>query len=217
MDWSPFFISVKTSFCATVIAFFVGIFLARFVSRLSVRVRGVVDVILTLPLVLPPTVVGFCLLLVFGWNSPVGQFLRRLGIRIVFSWEATVIAAAVVAFPLIYRTVRGSFEQVDSNIVDAARTLGLSEFTIFWRILLPLSVPGCIAGLILGFTRALGEFGATLMIAGNIPQRTQTIPIAIWSAVEGNEMNAAMIWVVLIIIISFFIILPLNLLGGRRT
>ncbi|MDR1483918.1 MAG: molybdate ABC transporter permease subunit [Planctomycetaceae bacterium] len=217
MDWSPFFISLKTSFFATFIAFFLGIFFARFVSGLGLRLRGVIDVILTLPLVLPPTVVGFCLLLLFGWSSPVGIFLRWFGIRVVFSWEATVIAATVVAFPLIYRTVRASFEQVDTSVIDAARTLGLSEFTIFWRILLPVSIPGCVAGVVLGFARALGEFGATLMIAGNIPQRTQTIPVAIWSAVEGNEMRVAMIWVLLIVIISFFIILPLNLFGGKRT
>jgi molybdate transport system permease protein len=216
MDYSPFFISIKTSFFATVIAFFVGIFFARFVSGLSLRVRGVVDVILTLPLVLPPTVVGFCLLLIFGWHSPVGQFFRWFGIRVIFSWEATVIASAVVAFPLIYRTVRASFEQADSSIIDAARTLGLSEFTIFWRILLPISAPGCVAGVVLGFARALGEFGATLMIAGNIPGRTQTIPVAIWSAVEGNEMRVAFMWAILIIAISFFIILPLNIFGGKR-
>jgi molybdate transport system permease protein len=216
MDWSPFFISIKTSFCAVFIAFFLGIFSAWFVSGLGLRFRGVLDVILTLPLVLPPTVVGFCLLLIFGWNSPVGYFLRCFGIRIIFSWEATVIAATVVAFPLVYRTVRASFEQVDSSVIDAARTLGLSEFTIFWRILLPMSLSGCVAGVVLGFARALGEFGATLMIAGNIPQRTQTIPVAIWSAVEGNEMWLGMFWVFLIVLISFFIILPLNLLGGKR-
>ncbi|MDR2169772.1 MAG: molybdate ABC transporter permease subunit [Planctomycetaceae bacterium] len=217
MDWSPFFISVKTSFFATVLSFFLGIFFAWFVLGFGVRWRCVFDIILSLPLVLPPTVVGFFLLLFFGWNSPVGQLLRYFGLRVVFSWEGAVIAATVVSFPLIYRTVRASFEQVDISILDAARTLGLSEFTIFWRILLPVSFPGCVAGVALGFARALGEFGATLMIAGNIPGRTQTIPVAIWSAVEGNEMTAALIWVLLIVFISFFILIPLNIFGGNRT
>ncbi|MDR1493313.1 MAG: molybdate ABC transporter permease subunit [Planctomycetaceae bacterium] len=213
MDWSPLFISLKTSACATVIAFFLGVVAARLAMCLHGKVRAVMDVFLTLPLVLPPTVVGFFLLLIFGWNSPIGRLLREVGIRVIFSWEATVIAATVVAFPLVYRTVRASFEQIDSSMIDAARTLGLSEWTIFLRILLPLSLPGCAAGTILGFTRALGEFGATLMIAGNIPRHTQTIPIAIWSAAEGNDMHAALIWVLLIVAVSFFVILPLNLFG----
>ncbi|MDR1924451.1 MAG: molybdate ABC transporter permease subunit [Planctomycetaceae bacterium] len=211
MDWSPLFISLKTSFCATIIAFLFGVLTARFVLGVGVRWRGFLDVLLTLPLVLPPTVVGFGLLLFFGWNSPIGQILRSVGIRIVFSWEATVIASSVVAFPLIYRTVRASFEQIDPAVIDVARTLGLSERVIFCRVMLPMSLPGCVAGAVLGFARALGEFGATLMIAGNIPQRTQTIPVAIWSAVEGNNMQEAAIWVLLIVIISFLIILPLNL------
>jgi molybdate transport system permease protein len=217
MDWSPLFISLKTSLCATVIAFLFGIVAARLVIGLRKQVKAVIDVILTLPLVLPPTVVGFCLLLIFGWNSPVGQLLRKIGIRIVFSWEATVLAAAVVAFPLIYRTVRASFEQLEPSVLDAARTLGLSEWTIFGRVMLPAALPGCAAGAVLGFARALGEFGATLMIAGNIPKRTQTIPVAIWSAAEGNDMHTALIWVLLIIVLSFFMILPLNLLGEKRS
>ncbi|MDR2117610.1 MAG: molybdate ABC transporter permease subunit [Planctomycetaceae bacterium] len=217
MDYSPLFISLKTSICATIVAFLFGIIAARLAIGLPKRVKAVLDVILTLPLVLPPTVIGFILLLIFGWNSPVGQLLRKIGIRIVFSWEATVIAATVVAFPLIYRTIRASLEQIEPSVLDAARTLGLSEWTIFWHIMLPMTLPGCIAGAILGFARALGEFGATLMIAGNIPKRTQTIPVAIWSAAEGNDMQTALIWVLLIIVISFFIILPLNLFGEKRT
>jgi len=216
MDWSPLFISLKTSICATAIAFCFGVAVARLVFGLRGKIMAVVDCILTLPLVLPPTVVGFFLLLIFGWNSPVGQLLRKIGIRIVFSWEATVIAATVVAFPLIYRTVRASFEQIEPSILDAARTLGLSEWTIFRRVMLPMAWPGCAAGAILGFARALGEFGATLMIAGNIPGRTQTIPIAIWGAAEGNDMHTAMIWVLLIVVVSFLAILPLNLYAEKQ-
>ena len=132
MDWSPLFISLKTSICATIIAFLFGMVAARLAIGLHKRVKAVLDVLLTLPLVLPPTVIGFGLLLIFGWNSPAGQLLRKIGIRIVFSWEATVIAATVVAFPLIYRTIRASFEQIEPSILDAAKTLGLSEWTIFW-------------------------------------------------------------------------------------
>ncbi|MDR1959151.1 MAG: molybdate ABC transporter permease subunit [Planctomycetaceae bacterium] len=215
-DWSPLGISLKTSLCATVIAFFLGIFAAWFVTGLRGKRKAVIDSILTLPLVLPPTVLGFFLLVIFGWNSPLGRCLRMIGVRIIFSWEATVIAAAVVAFPLIYRTVLAAFEQIDTSILDAARTLGLTEWTIFRRIMLPMAWPGCAAGMILGFARALGEFGATLMIAGNIPHKTQTIPIAIWSAVEGNNMQTAMIWVLLIVGISSLVILPLNLIPRKE-
>ncbi|MDR3182881.1 MAG: molybdate ABC transporter permease subunit [Planctomycetaceae bacterium] len=215
-DWSPLFISLKTSLCATVIAFFLGIVAARLVAGMNGKSKAAVDCILTLPLVLPPTVVGFFLLLIFGWNSPVGQLLRKVGIRIIFSWEAAVIAAAVVAFPLIYRTIRASLEQIEPSILDAARTLGLSEWTIFWRVMLPICLPGCAAGAVLGFARALGEFGATLMIAGNIPGKTQTIPVAIWSAAGGNEMNIALIWVLIIVSISFFVLFPLNIFGKSR-
>ncbi|MDR0869156.1 MAG: molybdate ABC transporter permease subunit [Planctomycetaceae bacterium] len=216
MDWSPLYISLKTSFCATLIAFVLGVAAARMLLSLPPKTKGVIDGILTLPLVLPPTVIGFLLLIFFGWNSPVGFALREIGVRIIFSWYAAVIAATVVAFPLVYRTVRASFEQIDPDILDAARTLGLSERTIFFRIMLPCAKNGCIAGVILGFTRALGEFGATLMIAGNIPGRTQTIPVAIWSAVQSDEMNVAMFWVLLVIVLSFIVIIPLNLYNEKH-
>lgn len=174
------------------------------------RFKGIIDGLFTLPLVLPPTVVGFFLLLILGKNGYIGNFFIRFDINIIFSWYATVIASTVVAFPMMYRTTRAAFEQIDSNMICAARTLGLSEWKIFYKIAVPLAFPGIIAGIILSFARAMGEFGATLMIAGNIPGRTQTIPLAIFFAVEGGDMNKAIIWVITITIISIVMIVVLN-------
>jgi molybdate transport system permease protein len=216
MDWSPLYISIKTTCAATVLAFFLGICAAGAVIRMRGKLKAAVDGILTLPMVLPPTVLGFFLLVIFGRNSPVGQALLRIGIRIIFSWESTVIAATVVAFPLVYRTVRSSFEQIDSPVLQAARTLGLSERTIFWKIMMPMAAPGALGGTILGFARALGEFGATLMVAGNIPKRTETIPVAIFFAAEGGDMNRALLWVLIIVSISFTVIVLMNLQGGKK-
>src|SRR4051812_27702813 len=159
--------------------------------------RAWVDGPLTLPLVLPPTVVGFFLLLIFGRRSWIGQALEHIGLTVAFSWPATVIAATVVAFPLMYRTALGAFEQVSPNLIGAARTLGASEWRTFHAVLLPLARPGIMAGTVLAFARALGEFGATLMIAGNIPGRTQTMPIAIFFAAESGDLNRAILWVAL--------------------
>jgi len=213
IDLSPFIISVATTCAATVATFFLGLLAARFMYESRGSLRAWVDGILTLPLVLPPTVVGFFLLVIFGRRSFVGLALERLGVTIVFSWPATVIAATVVAFPLMYRTTLGAFEQVNPTLLDAARTLGASEWRIFRRILLPLAAPGVVAGTVLAFARALGEFGATLMLAGNIPGRTQTMPIAIFSAAEGGNMRAAAIWVTLIVVLSLAIIRLLNQQG----
>jgi molybdate transport system permease protein len=207
---APFIISLKTTGVATAIAFVLGIYGARLVIACDKRWRGLIDGVFTLPMVLPPTVVGFFLLLIFGKNSLVGKFLLSMGIQVIFSWSATVIAATVVAFPLMYRTVRGAFEQMDENIVLAARTLGMSERKIFWKITVPLSWPGIIAGTVLAFARALGEFGATLMIAGGIPGKTQTMPLAIFFAAESGDMEKALIWVLLLIAVSFTSILLLN-------
>ena len=216
IDWSPLLVSFKTSIVATIIAFFFGVIAARLVLRLRGRTQAILDGIFTLPMVLPPTVLGFFLLVIFGRNSPIGRLLMEIGIRIIFSWEATVIAAAVVAFPLIYKTVRASFEQIDPTVLQAARTLGLPETLIFFRIMIPMAWSGATAGSILGFARALGEFGATLMIAGNIPGRTQTIPIAIFFSAEGGHMNLALMWVLIIVAISFSVIIAMNFLGRRK-
>src|ERR1700730_7277774 len=205
-DWSPLWISLATSVTATLITLAAGVAAAAWRGRRTGPALALVDGMFLLPLVLPPTVVGFFLLLLFGRNGPLGTLLLRLGATVVFSWPATVIAAAVVAFPLMYLTARAALEQVDPHFLQAARTLGASEWRVFREIALPLAWPGVLAGTILSFARALGEFGATLMLAGNIPGRTATIPIAIYFAVEANEMKQAATWCLIDIGISLVLL-----------
>jgi len=209
-DLSPLWISLKTAGCATIFAFFLGITVAGWMLNYQGKGKGIIDSILTLPLVLPPTVFGFLLLLLLGRNSPLGQILRQWGISIIFSWSATVIAATVVAFPLMYRTVLGAFRQVNQDLINCAQTLGASEGRIFWQVLLPLAWPGVMAATVLTFARALGEFGATLMLAGSIPGRTQTIPISIFFAAEAGKMGEALIWVIIMVVIALAIITTIN-------
>lgn len=209
MDLSPLIISIKTASLATVITFVLGIYAVRYIKRVK-KYQGIIDGIITLPLVLPPTVVGFFLLLLLGKNSFIGQFLNIFDINIIFSWPATVITATVVSFPLMYRTTRAAFEQVDRDLIAAARTLGASEERIFWKIILPLTKPSIIAGTILSFARALGEFGATIMLAGNIPGKTQTMATAIYSAVQANDQESAFIWAFIIIIFSLIVMVVMN-------
>lgn len=209
MDFSPLYISLKTAGLATVITFILGIYAARFICKLK-KYKGFIDGIITLPLVLPPTVVGFFLLLFLGKNSFIGQFLAVFDINIIFSWPATVITAVVVSFPLMYRTTRGAFEQIDKDLIFAARTLGMSEEKIFWKIILPLAKSGILAGAILSFARALGEFGATIMLAGNIPGKTQTMSTAIYSAVQANDQEAAFVWAGIIIVVSLMVMVLMN-------
>jgi molybdate transport system permease protein len=216
IDPSPLIISLATTCTATVATFFLGLLAARAMYGLQGSLRAWIDGILTLPLVLPPTVIGFFLLLLFGRRSPVGHLLEQIGATVVFSWPATVIAATVVAFPLMYRTSLGALEQVNPTLLQAARTLGASEWRVFRRVLLPLAAPGVLAGTVLAFARALGEFGATLMLAGNIPGRTQTMPIAVFSAAEGGDMRAAFVWVAIIVGLSLAIIRLLNYQGSER-
>jgi len=201
-EYSPLWISIKTSITATFIVFFIGIAAAWFMASYKGRARGILDGILTLPMVLPPTVVGFILLMIIGKNYPIGKLLNGFGINIIFTWFATVIAATVVAFPLMYKTCVGAFKQIDVNVINAARTLGVSEWKIFWKVAVPLAWPGIAAGTVLAFARALGEFGATIMVAGSIPGKTETIPIAIYFAVVAGETGNAIKWVILIFIIS---------------
>ena len=203
---SPLIISIATTCTATIATFFLGLFAARAMYEVRGPLRAWIDGVLTLPLVLPPTVVGFFLLLIFGRRSFTGHLLEKLGVTIVFSWPATVIAATVVAFPLMYRTSLGALEQVNPTLLQAARTLGASEWIVFRRVQLPLAGPGVLAGTVLAFARAMGEFGATLMLAGNIPGRTQTMPIAIFSAAESGDMRGALLWVGLIVVLSLAII-----------
>lgn len=208
MDWSPLWISLATSATATAITFLAGLGAAAWRERRTGPAMALVDGVCLLPLVLPPTVVGFLLLLLFGRNGPAGKFLLAFGATVVFSWPATVIAASVVAFPLMYVSARAALEQVSPHLLEAARTLGASEWRVFREVALPLAWPGILAGTLLSFARALGEFGATLMLAGNIPGRTETIPIAIYFAVEADDFRRAVAWCGADIAIS------LVLLGG---
>jgi molybdate transport system permease protein len=216
-DLSPLWISLKTATAATVLAFALGLAAALFMRRYRGRFRSLVDGIFLLPLVLPPTVVGFFLMLLFGRRSALGRALEQIGITIAFSWKATVLTATVVAFPLMYRTTLGAFEQVNPTLLDAARTLGAGEWRVYRGVLLPLAWPGVLAGTVLAFARALGEFGATLMLAGNIPGRTQTMPIAIFFAAESGDMQRALAWVLLIVIISLASVAVMNYLGRPRS
>ena len=208
-DLSPIWISLATSLTATAITFVVGIAAAAWRERRSGPMFALVDGIFLLPLVLPPTVVGFLLLLLLGRNGPFGRILLKLGTTIVFSWPATVIAAAVVSFPLMYVTARAALSQVDPELMNAARTLGASEWRSFHRVALPLAAPGILAGTILSFARAFGEFGATLTLAGDIPGRTETIPLVIYFAVESNEMSRAIFWSLIDVGISLALLFAL--------
>ncbi|MBD2392718.1 molybdate ABC transporter permease subunit [Cyanobacterium aponinum FACHB-4101] len=211
IDLTPVWISLKTAITATIITFFLGIFSAWWMLGCKSKFKPVIESILTAPLVLPPTVVGFILLFLFGKNGFIGRLLANLfDFTIIFSWYATVIASTVVAFPLMYKTALGAFKQIDTNLLDCARTLGAREWVIFWRIILPLAKNGLIAGILLSFARALGEFGATLMLAGSIPNKTETIPIAIFFASESGEMDEAMGLVIIMLVISLGVITVVN-------
>ena len=216
IDLSPLFISLETATIATAIALLLGIFAARIILEYKGIAKGTIDAFLTSPLVLPPTVVGFLLLLLLGKNGPIGKILGLFDITVIFTWYATLIASTVVAFPLVYKTVLAAFKQIDPNTIAAAKTLGASELKVFWRIMLPLAKPGIVSGVLLAFARALGEFGATIMLAGNIPGKTQTIPIAIYIAAESGQMDLALAWVTVILIISFGVIVAVNAYSDRQ-
>ncbi|MCI6731197.1 MAG: molybdate ABC transporter permease subunit [Lachnospiraceae bacterium] len=216
LDWSPLFISLKTGIVATIISFLLGIFVAAKVLHASPKVRAIVDGFLTLPMILPPTVAGFFLLLIFSLRRPFGSFLyENFDFKVVQTWIGCIIAATVISFPLMYRNARAAFEQVDINLLYAGRTLGMSEFTIFWKVVLPASGPGVASGTILTFARALGEYGATSMLAGNIPGKTATISQRIAMVIQDGDYTTAGIWVTIIVVISFVIIVTMNLLSGR--
>lgn len=212
---NPLFISLKTSVAATFVSFFLGIFLAHEVVKLK-RFKAIADAVITLPMVLPPTVVGFFLLLLFGKRSVIGKFLLQFDINLVFTWKAAVISAVVVSLPLMYRTTRGAFEQLDQNIIHAARTLGVSERKIFWRIILPNARYGILAGTVLTFTRTMGEFGATMMFAGNIPGITQTMSTAIYSSVQANDYDSAFMQAISLIILSVSFMVASNFVSWRN-
>ena len=217
LDWSPLWISLKTGVAATVLSFFLGLFAARRTMKHSHPARSVLDGILTLPLVLPPTAAGFLLLLLFSRRRPLGMFLdQQMGIRAVHTWLGCIIAATIIAFPLMYRNARAAFEQVDPELMYAARTLGMPERVIFWRVIVPTASPGIISGTILAFARAMGEYGATSMLAGNIPGKTGTVSQQIAMVIQDGDYKTAGFWVMIVLLISFILVVSLNILSGRK-
>lgn len=215
MDWYPLYNSLRIAAISCVLVFFAGIFAAYYVARLPRAVKGILDVILTLPMVLPPTVVGYFILLVFGAKRPLGIFLAQYGIKFVMTWYGGVLAAAVVAFPLMYRTARGAFESFDDTLAYSAQTLGLSNTYIFWHIRMPYCRQGILAGTVLAFARALGEYGATSMLIGYNPGRTATISTTVYQLWRTNDEAGAFFWVMVNLGISAVVLLIVNMLERR--
>lgn len=215
MDWYPLYNSLRIATISCVLVFFAGIFAAYYVARLPRAVKGILDVILTLPMVLPPTVVGYFILLVFGAKRPLGIFLAQYGIKFVMTWYGGVLAAAVVAFPLMYRTARGAFESFDDTLAYSGQTLGLSNTYIFWRIRMPYCRQGMLAGTVLAFARALGEYGATSMLIGYTPGRTATISTTVYQLWRTNDEAGAFFWVMVNLGISAVVLLIVNMLERR--
>lgn len=217
LDWSPLYISLKTGAAATVICFFLGIYAARKTVGASQAKKALLDGILTLPMVIPPTAAGFFLLLLFSRRRPLGEFLfDEFGFKVVQTWTGCIIAATVIAFPLMYRNARAAMEQVDADLIYAARTLGMSDIKIFWKVVIPAAGPGIASGTVLTFARALGEYGATSMLAGNIPGKTGTISQKIAMVIQDGDYLTAGIWVAVVLVIAFFIIFAMNIISGRK-
>ena len=217
LDWSPLWISLKTGIVAAFISFFLGIFAAYYIAKLPRLVKGILDVVLTLPLVLPPTVVGWLLLMLLGPKRPFGAWvLETFDMKLVMTWWSAIFATIVVAFPLMYRTARGAFESFDHNLADAGRTLGRSNTWVFWRVQMPVCKQGILAGTVLAFARALGEYGATSMIAGYTPGRTATISTTVYQLWRTNDDVGAMKWVLVNVAISTVFLLAVNLLETRQ-
>ena len=217
LDWSPLFISLKTGIVATFISFFLGIYAARKVVKTTPGKKAVIDGILTLPMVLPPTVAGFFLLLIFSKRRPFGIFLyETFDIKVVQSWLGCIIAATVIAFPLMYRNARAAFEQLDVNLIYAGRTLGMSDIRIFWKVVIPSAGPGIASGTILTFARALGEYKTTSMLAGNIPGKTGTISQKIAMVIQDGDYATAGVWVAIVMLIAFLVIFFMNFISGTK-
>lgn len=216
MDWYPLWNSLRIAAASCVTVFFVGIFAAYYVAKLPRWVKGILDVVFTLPMVLPPTVCGYFLLLIFGVKRPIGMFLSELGVQVVMTWYGGILASAVVAFPLMYRTARGAFESFDETLAYAGQTLGLSNTYIFWKIRMPACRQGILAGTVLAFARALGEYGATSMLIGYIPGKTATISTTVYQLWRTNDEAGAFVWVMVNFGISTVILLIVNLLETRN-
>lgn len=217
LNYSPLLLSLKISSISTIVVFILGLVVSRYLSRRNFLGKGIIESVLLLPLVLPPTVVGFGLLILFGKNGPIGSLLLDwFDIQIVFTWIGAVIAAIVVSFPLMYQSASAAFQNYDPNLENAALTMGASKWKVFWTISFPLAWPGLLSGLVLSFARGLGEFGATLMIAGYIPNKTDTIPMAIYFAVESGQTEVAKVWVIIIVALGFSTIMWLNWWSKRN-
>ena len=217
LDWSPLFISIKTGIVATIFSFFLGIYAARKVVKTTPGKKAIIDGILTLPMVLPPTVAGFFLLLIFSRRRPFGIFLfENFGIKVVQTWLGCIIAATVISFPLMYRNARAAMEQIDVNLIYAGRTLGMSDTEIFWKVVIPTAGPGIASGTILTFARALGEYGATSMLSGNIPGKTGTISQKIAMVIQDGDYMTAGVWVAIVMVIAFLVIFLMNLISGKK-
>lgn len=216
MNWFPLWNSLRIAAVSSVIVFFTGIFCAFYASSLPRAVKGLLDVVLTLPMVLPPTVCGYFLLVIFGAKRPIGIFLAQFGIRFVMTWTGGILAAAVVSFPLMYRTARGAFESFDETLAYSAQTLGLPNWYIFWRIRMPACRQGILAGTVLAFARALGEYGATSMLIGYTPGKTATISTTVYQLWRTNDEAGAFHWVLVNLGISMVVLLTVNLLEQRQ-
>ena len=216
MDLYPLFNSLRIALFASIIVFFTGIAAAYYASRLPKVVKGILDVFLTLPMVLPPTVVGYFLLLLFGVKRPLGILLGKVGIKFVMTWYGGIVTASVVSFPLMYRTARGAFEAFNQDLRDAGRTLGLSNSYIFWHVTMPHCRQGIMAGAVLAFARALGEYGATSMLVGYTPKRTATISTTVYQLWRTGNDSEAFIWVMINLVISAVVLLTVNLLEQKR-
>lgn len=216
MDWYPLWNSLRIAAVSSVLVFFLGIFAAYYVARIPKAVKGILDVVFTLPMVLPPTVCGYFLLLLFGVKRPVGMLLAKLGMQVVMSWQGGILASAVVAFPLMYRTARGAFESFDETLAYSGQTLGLSNTYIFWNIRMPACRQGILAGTVLAFARALGEYGATSMLIGYIPGKTATISTTVYQLWRTNDESDAFLWVMVNLAISTVILLVVNMLETRN-
>lgn len=216
MDWYPLWNSLRIAFFSCVIVFFLGIFAAYYVAKMPRVIKGILDVIFTLPMVLPPTVCGYFLLILLGPKRPLGMFLSKFGIRFAMTWYGGIVASAVVAFPLMYRTARGAFESFDQNLAYSGQTLGLPNTYIFWRIRMPACRQGILAGTVLAFARALGEYGATSMLIGYVPGRTATISTTVYQLWRTDQDAEAFQWVMVNLAISTVILLAVNMLERKN-
>ncbi|MDR2923569.1 MAG: molybdate ABC transporter permease subunit [Treponema sp.] len=216
MDWYPLWNSLRIAAVSCIVVFFIGIFAAYYIAKLPRLLKGFLDVLLTLPLVLPPTVMGYLLLLLLGVKRPLGAFLLQFGIRFVMTWYGGILTAAVAAFPLMYRTARGAFESFDNNLAYAGQTLGLPNSYIFWRIRMPCCRQGILAGTVLAFARAMGEYGATSMLIGYTPGKTATISTTVYQMWQTGNDTGALRWALVNIVISIIVLSAVNLLENKK-